>query len=59
MLEVFKFFFQCCADVFNLLFSIDLGFMSLGMFLCVLSFGAPAVMSIINFIKNLAGGDKK
>lgn len=51
MLDVFKFIFQCVANIFKMLFDVDLGFMSLGSLMCCIGFGVPAVLLIVNFLK--------
>ena len=53
MLEVLKFLFSCIAQIISLLFSIDLGFMSLGMFLCCATFGIPTIIAVFNFLKGV------
>lgn len=51
MLEVFKFIFRCIAQFISMLFSVDLGFMSLGMLMCIVFIILPLFLSIINFLK--------
>lgn len=53
MLDVFKFIFKCIAQMISMLFTIDLGFMSLGMLMCVVFIFLPLFLSFINFLKYL------
>lgn len=56
MITVLQFIFKCIGQFVSMLFTIDLGFMSLGMFLCCSTIGVPVVFSVFNFLKGL--GDK-
>lgn len=53
MLSVLQFIFKCFGQFVSMLFEVDLGFMSLGMFLACTSFGVPTVIFVFNFLKGL------
>lgn len=56
MLHIFRLIFECMANVIKMLFKIDMGFMSVGMFLSIIGFGIPAMLLFYNFLKSR--GDK-
>lgn len=56
MLEVLTFLFKEIANFIAMLFSINLGFMSLGMFFSVAFIGVPAIIMIFRFLM-YKGGD--
>ena len=51
MFEVIKFFFKCIGQVISMLFSIDIGPMSLGLFMCIIFIAFPIFIGIVNFLK--------
>ena len=51
MLHVIKFIFEQMGNFISFLFTIDMGFMSVGTFLCCVTFGVPAVTLVFNLIK--------
>lgn len=51
MLDVFKFIFNCVLEFISMLFTIDVGFTSLGALMCIVYIFLPVVLIIINFIK--------
>mgnify|MGYP001624092513 CR=1 FL=1 len=57
MLHVIRFIFEKIGEFIGFLFTIDMGFMSVGTFFCCLSFGVPTVLLVFNFLKNKLGGD--
>ena len=57
MLDVLKFIFKCIADLINMLFNTDLGFMSLGTFMCVIFIFLPIVATLIGLLKYKMKGD--
>lgn len=57
MLEVIRFILKCIADTINMLFTIDLGFTSLGGLLCIIAFFLPLVVAIVNILKFKMRGD--
>ena len=53
MFECIKFIFKIMTDFLKMLFSVDIGNnMSLGMLMCVIFLFLPAMLSVINFLKN-------
>lgn len=57
MLEIIRFILKCIADTINMLFTIDLGFTTLGGLLCIIAFFLPLVATIINLLKFKMRGD--
>ena len=57
MLDVLKFIFKCIADLINMLFNTNLGFMSLGTFMCVIFIFLPIVATLIGLLKYKMKGD--
>ena len=57
MLDVIKFIFQIIAMFINMLFSINIGFTSLGTFMCIIVFVLPLIIYIINMFKAKIRGD--
>lgn len=57
MLDVLLFIFKTIAKFINMLFTIDLGFTSLGVFMCVITFVFPIILAIINMFKFKMKGD--
>ena len=51
MFEVLKFIFKCVGQFIAMLFTIDIGPMSLGMLMCVVFIGFPVFLFFINFLK--------
>lgn len=51
MLEVLKFILSCTAKFIAMLFTIDVGFTSLGVVMCVIFIFLPIVLAIVNFLK--------
>lgn len=51
MLEVLRLILKTIADFIAMLFTIDLGFASLGSLLCIIAFFFPLVLFVINFLK--------
>ena len=51
MLDILKFIFQCIANFISLLFEIDLGFTSLGGFMCIIVFIFPLILIVVNMLK--------
>lgn len=54
MLDCIKFLLDCCITLLNKLFSIDMGFTSLGVLLCIVNILFPAMLMIIGFAKQEA-----
>lgn len=57
MLDIIKFIFQCIAQLISMLFEIDLGFTSLGIFMCIIFIFLPLVLGVINILKFKMKGD--
>lgn len=57
MLDVIRFILRFVADFISMLFTIDLGFTSLGVLLCIIVFFFPLVLFIINLVKYKVRGD--
>ena len=51
MFEVLKFIFKCIGQFLAMLFTIDIGPMSLGLFMCVVFIGFPMFLFFVNFLK--------
>lgn len=51
MLEVLRFILKSIADFISMLFTIDLGFTSLGVLLCIIAFFFPLVLFFVNYLK--------
>ena len=51
MFEVLKFIIKCIGQFIAMLFTIDIGPMSLGMLMCVVFIGFPMFLFFINFLK--------
>ena len=51
MFEVLKFIIKCIGQFIAMLFTIDIGPMSLGMFMCVVFIGFPMFLFFVNFLK--------
>lgn len=55
-MEVIKFIFNCVISVLNLLFSIEIpGFMSIGMFLAIVSIIVPLIIKLFGIVKEEGG----
>lgn len=57
MFDVIKFIFQIIAKFINMLFTINIGFTSLGTFMCIIVFVFPIILFIINMFKAKMRGD--
>lgn len=57
MLECLKFIFNCVVEFILMLFTIDLGFTNLGVFLSIIAFFFPVVLLVVNVMKYKARGD--
>ena len=57
MLDVLKFIFKCITDILSILFSVYLGFMSLGTFMCVIFIFLPIAATLIGLLKYKMKGD--
>lgn len=57
MLDIIKFIFQCIAQLISILFEIDLGFTSLGIFMCIIFVLFPLILGVINILKFKMKGD--
>lgn len=57
MLDVLSFIFKIIAKFISMLFTIDLGFTSLGVFICIITFVFPIILAIINIFKFKMKGD--
>lgn len=51
MFEVLKFIIKCIGQFIAMLFTIDIGPMSLGMLMCVVFIGFPMFLFFVNFLK--------
>lgn len=51
MFEVLKFYIKCITDFMAMLFTIDVGFTSLGMLMCICFIFFPTVLAFIHIIK--------
>lgn len=51
MFEVFGFIFKCIGQFIEMLFSIDIGPMSLGLFMCIIFIFFPIFLAFVNFLK--------
>lgn len=51
MLEVIKFILKLVVDFVAMLFTIDVGFTSLGMVMCICFIFFPVVLAFVNFLK--------
>lgn len=51
MLEVLKFYIKCIIDFISMLFTIDVGFTSLGMVMCICFIFFPTVIVFVRIIK--------
>lgn len=52
MFEVLRFIFHCIVKFIKMLFTIDLGFTSLGVLMCIVYIFLPIVLRIVNFLKD-------
>lgn len=59
MLDCFKLIFKIIGNLLGMLFKIDLGFTSLGMFMSVLFIFFPTALLVINFLKYMKGDKEK
>ena len=57
MLDVLKFILRCIAQIINMLFDIDLGFTSLGTFMCIIFIFLPLLLIVVNMLKVKMKGD--
>lgn len=57
MLDVLKFIFRCIAQIITMLFSVDLGFTSLGTLMCIIFIFFPILLLFINMLKVKMKGD--
>ena len=51
MYEVLKFIIKCIVQFCAMLFTIDIGFTSLGTFMCIIFIFLPIVLAFVNFLK--------
>ena len=51
MLEVLKFIINCIVQLCAMLFTIDIGFTSLGTFMCIVFIFLPLFLVFVNFLK--------
>lgn len=51
MFEVIRFIFGLVGQFLRMLFNIDIGPMSLGLFMCIIFIFFPTVLFIVNFLK--------
>lgn len=58
MFECLKFIFGLVADFLAMLFTIDIGPMSLGMFACIIFLFLPMVLFVVNILIKNTRGDK-
>lgn len=52
MLDTLKFFFKYTLDFISMLFTIDVGFTSLGVLMCIVYIFLPVILAIVNFLKS-------
>lgn len=57
MFEVLKFIFKCVAQFISMLFTIDIGGMSLGLFMGIIFIFLPIMLTFLNFLKEGDGLD--
>lgn len=57
MIEALRFIFQCIAKFISMLFTIDIGNMSLGTFMCIIFLFLPILVTFITFLKIKTKGD--
>ena len=58
MFECLKFIFSLVADFLKMLFTIDIGPMSLGLFACTIFIFLPMVLLVVNVLIKNTRGDK-
>lgn len=51
MFEVIKFIFRLVGQFLSMLFTIDIGPMSLGLFMCIIFIFFPLILAIVGFLK--------
>lgn len=51
MFEVLKFIINCILQFCAMLFTIDVGFTSLGIFMCIIFIFLPLVLTFVGFLK--------
>lgn len=57
MLQVIKFILKCIANFVSMLFTIDIGDMSLGTLMCIIFIFLPVLLSVVTFLKYRMKGD--
>lgn len=57
MFEVLKFILKCIAQFISMLFTIDIGGISLGLFMGIIFIFLPMMLTFVNFLKNGDGLD--